>query len=82
MVTDIFGGSPSNLSMPACMMQNRVILYGANLPMLLKLAKARNLPLGDSIVYAKEAGRKYINSYEVPPGMSSPVTSVNGKTPS
>ncbi|MCQ0968831.1 PTS fructose transporter subunit IIA (plasmid) [Paracoccus sp. TK19116] len=65
-VTDIFGGSPSNLSIPACMMRDRVILYGANLPMLVKLAKSRKLPLADAIAYAKEAGRKYINSYEVP----------------
>lgn len=65
-VTDIFGGSPSNLSIPACAMRNRAILYGANLPMLVKLAKSRSLPLADAIAFAKEAGRKYINSYEVP----------------
>ena len=65
-VTDLFGGSPSNLSLPACAMRDRTILYGANLPMLVKLAKSRKLPLADAIAYAKEAGRKYINSYEVP----------------
>ncbi|HEX9858915.1 MAG TPA: PTS fructose transporter subunit IIA, partial [Paracoccaceae bacterium] len=36
-VTDMFGGSPSNLSLPACAGRNRRILYGANLPMLIKL---------------------------------------------
>lgn len=64
-VTDIFGGSPSNLSMPACAKRNRMILYGANLPMLVKLAKSRRMPLVDAVEGAKEAGRKYINSYDV-----------------
>ena len=33
-VTDMFGGSPSDLSLEACSKKNRKILYGANLPML------------------------------------------------
>lgn len=65
-VTDLFGGSPSNLSVPACARQNRTILYGANLPMLVKLAKSRHLSVRDAAISAKEAGRKYINSYNVP----------------
>ena len=65
-VTDLFGGSPSNLSLPACAMHDRTILYGANLPMLVKLAKSRHLPVPDAVAFAKEAGRKYINSYNVP----------------
>lgn len=65
-VTDMFGGSPSNLSLPACAFRNRAILYGANLPMLVKLAKSRHLPLAEAVTFAKEAGRKYINSYNVP----------------
>lgn len=65
-VTDLFGGSPSNLSLPACAVQDRTILYGANLPMLVKLAKSRHLPVTDAVAFAKEAGRKYINSYNVP----------------
>jgi len=64
-VTDLFGGSPSNLSLPACAVQNRVILYGANLPMLLKLAKLRHLPATEAADLAAEAGRKYIDSYRV-----------------
>lgn len=64
-VTDLFGGSPSNLSLLACAMRNRVILYGANLPMLLKLAKSRQLKVPDAVRAAKDAGRKYINSYDV-----------------
>jgi PTS system mannose-specific IIA component len=61
-VTDIFGGSPSNLSMLACRCQDRRILYGANLPALIKLAKSRHKPLPDAVRVALEAGRKYIDA--------------------
>ncbi|HPD93006.1 MAG: PTS fructose transporter subunit IIA [Rhodobacter sp.] len=63
-VTDMWGGSPSNLSLPACCADDRRILYGANLPMLIKLAKSRRLSVPDAAAAALEAGRKYINSYE------------------
>ncbi len=66
-VTDLFGGSPSNLSLKACTPQNRRILYGANLPMLIKLAKTRHLPVGDAVRGAMEAGKKYINTRNVSP---------------
>ncbi|MCT4554398.1 MAG: PTS fructose transporter subunit IIA [Pelagimonas sp.] len=61
-VTDLFGGSPSNLALRACQCANRRILYGANLPMLVKLAKSRQLSLPDAVSRAMEAGRKYIDS--------------------
>jgi PTS system mannose-specific IIA component len=64
-VTDMFGGSPSNLSLRACAPENRRILYGANLPMLIKLAKSRNKPVGEAVRCALEAGRKYIDSQNV-----------------
>ncbi|MCC5965444.1 MAG: PTS fructose transporter subunit IIA [Natronohydrobacter sp.] len=64
-VTDMFGGSPSNLSMPACTGPERRILYGANLPMLIKLAKSRDMGLQAATSAALEAGRKYINSMEI-----------------
>ena len=60
-VTDMFGGSPSNLSMKACDCANRRILYGANLPMLLKLVKSRSLSVEKALVLSMEAGKKYIN---------------------
>jgi PTS system mannose-specific IIA component len=72
-VTDLFGGSPSNLSLMACHARNRSILYGANLPMLVKLAKSRKLPVADAVTLAKDAGRKYINSYDVLPADIIPV---------
>ncbi|MFV0491982.1 MAG: PTS sugar transporter subunit IIA [Pseudorhodobacter sp.] len=64
-VTDMFGGSPSNLSLPACMGPDRRIIYGANLPMLIKLAKSRDLVLADAVSLALDAGRKYINSLDL-----------------
>ena len=64
-VTDLFGGSPSNLSLLACQPQGRRILYGANLPMLIKLAKSRHKPVADAVRAALDAGRKYIDSQNV-----------------
>ena len=64
-VTDMFGGSPSNLSLMACAGAERRILYGANLPMLIKLAKSRDLPVRDAVAAALDAGRKYINSLDL-----------------
>lgn len=65
MVTDLFGGSPANLSLMACVASERRILYGANLPMLIKLAKSRDLSVTDAVAAALEAGRKYINSLDL-----------------
>mgnify|MGYP001829026034 FL=1 len=64
-VTDLFGGSPSNLSLRACKPEDRRIIYGANLPMLIKLAKSRDLPVSDAVRAALEAGKKYIDSQNV-----------------
>ena len=64
-VTDMFGGSPSNLSLRACSPQNRRIVYGANLPMLVKLAKSRKKTVPDAVSAALDAGRKYIDSHTV-----------------
>ncbi len=64
-VTDLFGGSPSNLSLRACQPENRRIIYGANLPMLIKLAKSRQMDVPDAVRAALEAGKKYIDSQNV-----------------
>lgn len=68
-VTDMFGGSPSNLSLMACAggLERRII-YGANLPMLIKLTKSRDLSLPDAVSAALDAGRKYINSLDIGSG--------------
>lgn len=65
LVTDMFGGSPSNLSLPACATSGRRILYGANLPMLIKLAKSRDMTVPDAVAAALDAGRKYINALDL-----------------
>lgn len=64
-VTDMFGGSPSNLSLRACAPDNRRIVYGANLPMLIKLAKSRHMPVPEAVRVALDAGRKYIDSQNI-----------------
>ncbi len=64
-VTDMFGGSPSNLSLRACQPENRRIVYGANLPMLIKLAKSRDKSVPEAVRAALDAGRKYIDSQDI-----------------
>lgn len=66
-VTDMFGGSPSNLSLSACRPSNRKILTGVNLPMMIKLVKSRHLPVDEAVARAAEAGRRYINSFDGAP---------------
>ena len=68
-VTDMFGGSPSNLSLMACEARDREIIYGANLPLLIKLAKSRSLAVHAAVEAALDAGRKYINSYNAQAGV-------------
>ncbi len=61
-VVDMFGGSPANLSMMACSAKKRKILYGANLPLLVKLAKTRKFTVEQAIETSMAAGKKYMNS--------------------
>lgn len=61
-LTDMFGGTPSNLAISV--MQNREVevVAGVNLPMLVKLARTRDdMALRDAVRDAQDAGRKYIN---------------------
>ncbi len=60
-VTDMFGGTPSNLALAECRKSDRRVIYGANLPLLIKLAKLRRRPLNEAIELAITAARKYIN---------------------
>jgi PTS system mannose-specific IIA component len=60
-LTDMFGGTPSNLAIAAMPRANAIVLAGVNLPMLIKLASVRaTLPLLDAGREAEAAGRKYI----------------------
>jgi len=61
-VTDMFGGTPSNLAHGALTGPDVEVIYGASLPLLVKLAKTRNCPLTDAVTAAIAAGRKYVNS--------------------
>ena len=61
-LTDMFGGTPSNLAISVMDQSNVEVLAGVNLPMLVKLARVRGeLPLKATVEKAQEAGRKYIN---------------------
>ncbi|MDF2997918.1 MAG: fructose transporter subunit [Xanthobacteraceae bacterium] len=61
-LTDMFGGTPSNLAISVMNAPDIEVLAGINLPMLVKLATVRaDVPLGEAVAQAQEAGRKYIN---------------------
>ena len=61
-LTDMFGGTPSNLAMSIMAAGNIEVISGVNLPMLIKLAEVRDeLPLAEAARVAADAGRKYIN---------------------
>ena len=60
-LTDMFGGTPSNLAISIMERARIEVLAGVNLPMLVKLAKVRGeCPLPDAVAAAQEAGRKYV----------------------
>ena len=63
-LTDMFGGTPSNLAMQMASGDRPVeVLAGVNLPLLVKLAKLRGTePLAEAVDHALAAGRKYIAS--------------------
>jgi mannose PTS system EIIA component len=62
LLTDLFGGTPSNLAI-SLMEPGRVeVIAGINLPMLIRLESARrSMPLRDAVRAAREAGQKYIS---------------------
>jgi PTS system mannose-specific IIA component len=61
-LTDMFGGTPSNLAISIMDKGKIEVIAGVNLPMLIKLADARKTEiLPQAALSAQEAGRKYIN---------------------
>ncbi len=61
-LTDMFGGTPSNLAISMMTQDNVEVLAGMNLPMLIKLAQVRSTQkLKEATLSAQEAGKKYIN---------------------
>ena len=62
LLTDMFGGTPSNLAIPVMDKAKVEVIAGMNLPMLIKLASVRGEDdLVAAVALAQEAGRKYIN---------------------
>jgi mannose PTS system EIIA component len=62
LLTDMFGGTPSNLAISVMAAGKVEVVAGVNLPMLIKLASVRGeKPLAVAIDDAQDAGRKYIN---------------------
>ena len=62
LLTDLFGGTPSNLAISIMENANVEVIAGVNLPLLIKLASVRDsMALSDAVTSAQQAGRKYIN---------------------
>jgi PTS system mannose-specific IIA component len=62
LLTDMFGGTPSNLAISVMDKAKVEVIAGVNLPMLIKLASVRdNVALGKAVDLAQESGRKYIS---------------------
>lgn len=60
-LTDLFGGTPSNLAISLMKAGKVEVIAGINLPMLIRLAKARCcMELGEAVLAARDAGRNYI----------------------
>lgn len=61
-LTDMFGGTPSNLAISVMNEAKVEVIAGINLPMLIKLARVREeTELARAVDLAKDAGRKYIS---------------------
>ncbi len=61
-LTDLFGGTPSNLAISLMKPGHVEVIAGINLPMLIRLEGARRtMNVGDAVAAAREAGRKYIS---------------------
>ncbi|MBG51198.1 MAG: PTS sugar transporter subunit IIA [Alphaproteobacteria bacterium] len=62
LLTDMFGGTPSNLAISIMDKAKVEVIAGINLPMLIKLASVRDtMKLADAVEQAQESGRKYIS---------------------
>lgn len=61
-LTDLFGGTPSNLSISLMRPEQVEVIAGMNLPMLIRLASARqSMSVTDAVAAARDAGKKYIS---------------------
>ena len=62
LVTDMFGGTPSNLALGSMRGEGIEVICGANLPLLVKLAKCRDRPLTEAVSEALSTGHRYMDS--------------------
>ncbi len=61
-LTDLFGGTPSNLAISLMKSDKIEVIAGVNLPMLIRLEGARkSMDVRSAVAAAREAGRKYIS---------------------
>jgi PTS system mannose-specific IIA component len=61
-LTDLFGGTPSNLAISLMKSERIEVIAGINLPMLIRLEGARKtMDVRAAVAAAREAGRKYIS---------------------
>ncbi len=60
-ITDMFGGTPSNLAISIMEERNIEVVSGMNVPLLVKLMRERGGILAEAVAAAQEAGRRYIN---------------------
>ena len=61
-LSDLFGGTPSNLAISLMETGRYEVIAGINLPMLIRLESARRtMKVADAVAAAREAGRKYIS---------------------
>jgi mannose PTS system EIIA component len=61
-LSDLFGGTPSNLSISLLDTGKVEVIAGVNLPMLIRLESARkNMTVTEAVAAARDAGRKYIS---------------------
>lgn len=61
-LTDMFGGTPSNLAISVMKQDGVEVIAGVNLPMMIKLASVRGkVSMAEAVTQAQEAARKYIN---------------------
>ena len=61
-LTDLFGGTPSNLAISLMKSNSVEVIAGINLPMLIRLASARRtMKIKAAVAAARDAGRKYIS---------------------
>jgi PTS system mannose-specific IIA component len=61
-LSDLFGGTPSNLAISLLDVGKVEVIAGVNLPMLIRLESARkNMAVSEAVLAARDAGRKYIS---------------------